>query len=127
MYPVQSEDSWTEPLPDIRKKKSFLKSPSFNHGIKLHKTHLKPHCKIPSYKFIIFLLNETNIYEEIQSLGFYKYEFLNKKIEIDGKNTIEILIIKDMKEDRKIILSILEASFVPLYFEKQTDTVFYHN
>ncbi len=63
----------------------------------------------------INLLNETNIYEEIQSLGFYKYEFLNKKIEIDGKNTIEILIIKDMKEDRKIILSILEASFVLIF------------
>lgn len=63
----------------------------------------------------INLLNETNIYEEIQSLGFYKYEFLNKKIEIDGKNTIEILIIKDMKEDRKIILSILEASFILIF------------
>lgn len=69
------------------------------------------------------LLNETNIYEEIQSLGFYKYEFLNKKIEIDGKNTIEILIIKDMKEDRKIILSILEASFVLIFITIITSIV----
>ena len=71
----------------------------------------------------INLLNETNIYEEIQSLGFYKYEFLNKKIEIDGKNTIEILIIKDMKEDRKIILSILEASFVLIFITIITSIV----
>lgn len=71
----------------------------------------------------INLLNETNIYEEIQSLGFYKYEFLNKKIEIDGKNTIEILIIKDMKEDRKIILSILEASFVLIFITIITSVV----
>ncbi|RHF69213.1 sensor histidine kinase [Fusobacterium mortiferum] len=71
----------------------------------------------------INLLNETNIYEEIQSLGFYKYEFLNKKIEIDGKNTIEILIIKDMKEDRKIILSILEASFVIIFITIITSIV----
>ena len=69
------------------------------------------------------LLNETNIYEEIQSLGFYKYEFLNKKIEIDGKNTIEILIIKYMKEDRKIILSILEASFVLIFITIITSIV----
>lgn len=71
----------------------------------------------------INLLNETNIYEEIQSLGFYKYEFLNKKIEIDGKNTIEILIIKDMKKDRKIILSILEASFVLIFITIITSIV----
>jgi len=71
----------------------------------------------------INLLNETNIYEEIQSLGFYKYEFLNKKIEIAGKNTIEILIIKDMKEDRKIILSILEASFVLIFITIITSIV----
>lgn len=71
----------------------------------------------------INLLNETNIYEEIQSLVFYKYEFLNKKIEIDGKNTIEILIIKDMKEDRKIILSILEASFVLIFITIITSIV----
>lgn len=71
----------------------------------------------------INLLNETNIYEEIQSLGFYKYEFLNKKIEIDGKNTIEILIIKDMKEDRKIILSILETSFVLIFITIITSIV----
>lgn len=71
----------------------------------------------------INLLNETNIYEEIQSLGFYKYEFLNKKIEIDRKNTIEILIIKDMKEDRKIILSILEASFVLIFITIITSIV----
>ena len=71
----------------------------------------------------INLLNETNIYEEIQSLGFYKYEFLNKKIEINGKNTIEILIIKDMKEDRKIILSILEASFVLIFITIITSIV----
>ena len=71
----------------------------------------------------INLLNETNIYEEIQSLGFYKYEFLNKKIEIDGKNTIEILTIKDMKEDRKIILSILEASFVLIFITIITSIV----
>lgn len=71
----------------------------------------------------INLLNETNIYEEIQSLGFYKYEFLNKKIEIDGKNTIEILIIKDMKEDRKIILSILEASFFLIFITIITSIV----
>ena len=71
----------------------------------------------------INLLNETNIYEEIQSLGFYKYEFLNKKIEIDGKNTIEILIIKDMKEDRKIILSILEASFILIFITIITSIV----
>lgn len=71
----------------------------------------------------INLLNEIDVYEKIQSLGFYKYEFLNKKIEIDGKNTIEILIIKDMKEDRKIILSILEASFILIFITIITSIV----
>ena len=56
----------------------------------------------------INLLNETNIYEEIQSLGFYKYEFLNKKIEIDGASIFkDNILIEKINIENSLMYNIL--------------------
>lgn len=62
-------------------------------------------------KEFIDILNKNPINEIIQSVGFYKYEFLNRRIVIEGIKPIKILIIKDMEEDREIIIGIIKASF----------------
>ena len=66
-------------------------------------------------KEFIDILNEKPVSETIQSIGFYKYEFLNRKIEINGITPIKILIVKDMEEDREVILGIIKASFILIF------------
>lgn len=66
-------------------------------------------------KEFIDILNEKPVSETIQSVGFYRYEFLNRKIVIDGIKSIRVLIIKDMEEDRKIIFGIIKASFILIF------------
>lgn len=63
----------------------------------------------------INILKDEKTSEEIQSIGFYRYEFLNRKIEIEGVPTIEVLVIKDMEEDRKIIMGIIKISFILIF------------
>ena len=61
MYPVQSEDSWTEPLPDIRKKKSFLK---------VEDRYLFYLAKV-AVKIKVLLRGSTNLETEVGLLHVY--------------------------------------------------------
>lgn len=64
-----------------------------------------------SQKLIDFT-KDSETGEDIQSIGFYKYEFLHRKIEINGISPIDLVIIKDMHEDREIISGIIKVSVV---------------
>lgn len=61
---------------------------------------------------LVNIAREKDFSEDIQSRGFYEYEFLRRKIEIKDIKPIEIIIIKDMEEDREIITGIITASAV---------------
>ena len=65
---------------------------------------------------LIDVAREKNFSEDIQSKGFYEYEFLRRKIEIENLSPIEIIIIKDMEEDREIIMGIIKVSAVFIIF-----------
>lgn len=85
------------------------------HGITVI---LKTKDKYHSYNLkdnFINILNNEKTSEKIQSIGFYKYEFLNRKIDIEGVPIIEVLVIKDMAEDRKIIMGIIKTSFILIF------------
>ena len=78
-------------------------------------------------KEFINLVHEIDFYEEIQSIGFYEYEFLRREIKINNLKPIELIIIKDMEEDREIITGIIKVSalfiiltiFLGLYISKK--------
>lgn len=76
---------------------------------------------------LIKVVQEKNFSEEIQSKGFYEYEFLRREIKINNLKSIELIIIKDMEEDREIITGIIKVSalfiiltiFLGLYISKK--------
>ena len=76
---------------------------------------------------LIKVVQEKNFSEEIQSKGFYEYEFLRREIKINNLKPIELIIIKDMEEDREIITGIIKVSalfiiltiFLGLYISKK--------
>lgn len=74
----------------------------FKHNDKFFSNHF-------SQKYINTTENKE-FSENIQSIGFYKYEFLKRRVEVPGINPIDILIVKNMHEDREIILGILKFS-----------------
>lgn len=57
------------------------------------------------------ILNKNEFPNSIQSIGFYKYDFLNIKTFINNIGDIDLLIIKDLTIDRTIILNIIIFSF----------------
>ncbi len=61
---------------------------------------------------LIDLTKDKEFSEDIQSIGFYSYEFLHRKIDINGTEPIELTIIKNMEEDREIIFGIIKFSVV---------------
>lgn len=61
---------------------------------------------------LISITKDKEYSDEIQSVGFYQYEFLHRKIEINGIKPIDLVIIKDMEEDREIITGIMQISVV---------------
>ena len=76
---------------------------------------------------LIKVVQEKNFSKEIQSKGFYEYEFLRREIKINNLKPIELIIIKDMEEDREIITGIIKVSalfiiltiFLGLYISKK--------
>lgn len=67
-------------------------------------------------KNLISLISEKDFSEDIQSIGFYKYELLHRKIDIKGISPIELTIIKDMEKDREIISGIIKFSIGLIIF-----------
>lgn len=65
---------------------------------------------------LLSLVKDKNFSEDIQSIGFYKYDFLHRKIFINGIKSIELVIIKDMEEDREIIMGIIKFSIGLIIF-----------
>ena len=62
---------------------------------------------------LVNIARENDFSEDIQSRRFFmKYRIFKKKIEIKGIKPIELIIIKDMEEDREIITGIMTASAV---------------
>ncbi|WP_300358676.1 HAMP domain-containing sensor histidine kinase [Fusobacterium sp.] len=57
---------------------------------------------------LVNLTKDKNFSEKIQSIGFYKYEFLYREIKVNNLKPIEVIIIKDMHEDREIIMGIIK-------------------
>lgn len=65
---------------------------------------------------LLNLVKDKNFSEDIQSIGFYEYDFLHRKIFINGIKTIDLVIIKDMEEDREIIMGIIKFSIGLIIF-----------
>lgn len=78
-----------------------------------HDNNFYPH-NIP--KFYKDLINSGNFSDDIQSTGFYKYDFLNKKTFIENMGEVDLLIIKDLKNDRLLLFNIIFASIIIISF-----------
>ncbi|WP_300328476.1 HAMP domain-containing sensor histidine kinase [Fusobacterium sp.] len=58
------------------------------------------------------ILNRDDFSNSVQSIGFYKYDFLDIKTIINNIGEVDLLIIKDLTIDRTIILNIIILSFL---------------
>ncbi len=85
---------------------------------------------IPDFYKEVF--EKNNFSDSIQSIGLYKYDFLNIKSIINNMGEIDLLIIKDLTSDRIIILNIILFSFfliiisifISIYISKKFYTKF---
>ena len=50
--------------------------------------------------------------EDIQSFGFYEYDFLYKKFDIENMGQVELLIIKNLASERAILFNIIFISVI---------------
>lgn len=65
---------------------------------------------------LIDITKDKEFSNKIQSIGFYNYEFLYRSINLKNLKPIEVIIIKDMEEDREIVMGIIKLSIVLIIF-----------
>ena len=65
---------------------------------------------------LIDITQKKELSNNIQSIGFYRYDFLHREMKIKGIKPIDIIIIKDMEEDREIIMGIIKFSVALIIF-----------
>lgn len=51
------------------------------------------------------------LYDRIKTEGYFKYQYMVKDIKVNGQSPIELVIVKDMKHERKMIINVLIISF----------------
>lgn len=62
-------------------------------------------------KFYQDIFEKKEFSEDIQSLGFYEYDFLYKKIDIENMGEVELLIIKNLVSERATLFNVILVSF----------------
>lgn len=65
---------------------------------------------------LVNIAREKDFSEDIQSRGFYEYKFLRREFNVKDLKPIEIIIIKDMEEEREIITGVMTVSAVLVIF-----------
>lgn len=80
----------------------------FKHNGKLYPNNIP--------KEFINVLDSDDFSNDIQRVGFYQYDFLHKKFQIDNMGQVDLLIIKDLITERTILINIFLISFVLISF-----------
>ena len=78
-----------------------------------HKGKLYPN-DIP--KEFMDILDNDDFSPDVQGVGFYQYDFLHKKFQIDNMGQVDLLIIKDLINERAILINIVLISFILISF-----------
>lgn len=78
-----------------------------------HKGELYPN-DIP--KEFMDILDSDDFSPDVQGVGFYQYDFLHKKFQIDNMGQVDLLIIKDLINERAILINIVLISFILITF-----------
>lgn len=67
-------------------------------------------------KEFIDILDGENFSDSVQGVGYYKYDFLYKRFPIDNMGDVDLLIIKDLTNERAILINIVLISFILISF-----------
>ena len=62
------------------------------------------------------ILDSDDFSPDVQGVGFYQYDFLHKKFQIDNMGQVDLLIIKDLINERTILINIVLISFILISF-----------
>lgn len=67
-------------------------------------------------KYFVDILDKEDFSAKVQKLGFYKYDFLHKRFDIDNLGQVDLLIIKDLTDERILLINIILVSLVLISF-----------
>lgn len=80
----------------------------FKHNDKLYPNDIP--------KEFVDILNGDDFSPDVQGIGFYQYDFLHKKFQIDNMGQVDLLIIKDLTNERALLIKIILISFILISF-----------